>query len=51
MLQIVTNKIGSASAGGHTGFNLGALFNKGFGGSAGYGATVAVDATAHGAAI
>lgn len=47
LLQIVTNKIGGASSAGHQGFNLGALINKGFGGSGGFGASV----EAHGAAV
>lgn len=52
LLQIVSNKISGASAGGHKGFNIGALISKGFGGSSGVGATAhAVDVTAHGAAI
>lgn len=48
LLQIVTNKIGGLSSGGHNGFNLGSLFTKGFGASSGH---TGVGVTAHGAAI
>lgn len=50
LLQIVTNKLSGASS-GHHGFNLGALFSKGFAGSSGHSAGASVDVTAHGAAI